>query len=166
VLLLRADKCQLALAAKNSDGHRVHSFASADRGNKPIGFATTARPSDFQIFWVAAFRDARTRLGSPALHASQLLKAKAKGLGVLFESIQRPHSRLGWQTPAALAQTFTRQRGLTLCDLQSSTPAPIAQPDPRAKLKLRVSHTPDKGWRQRQRLRVRPGIPRIGDLRL
>tara|TARA_R110002049_G_scaffold172708_6_gene339528 strand:- start:10811 stop:11308 length:498 start_codon:yes stop_codon:yes gene_type:complete len=41
---------------------------------------------------------------------------------------ERPHSRLGWQTPAAFAQTFTLQRGLTLRNPQSSAPAPVAQP--------------------------------------
>jgi putative transposase len=41
---------------------------------------------------------------------------------------ERPHSRLGWQTPAEFAQTFTPQRGLTLRNLQSSAPAPVAQP--------------------------------------
>ncbi|WP_277872917.1 integrase core domain-containing protein [Paracoccus sulfuroxidans] len=41
---------------------------------------------------------------------------------------ERPHSRLGWQTPAQFAQTFTPQRGLTLRNLQSSAPAPVAQP--------------------------------------
>lgn len=41
---------------------------------------------------------------------------------------ERPHSRLGWQTPSEFAQTFTPQRGLTLRNLQSSAPAPVAQP--------------------------------------
>ena len=41
---------------------------------------------------------------------------------------ERPHSRLGWQTPAVFAQTFTPQRGLTLRNPQSSAPAPVAQP--------------------------------------
>lgn len=41
---------------------------------------------------------------------------------------ERPHSRLGWQTPAQFAQTFTQQRGLTLRNPQSSAPAPVAQP--------------------------------------
>ena len=37
------------------------------------------------------------------------------------------HSRLGCQTSAAFAQTFTPQRGLTLRNPQSSAPAPVAQ---------------------------------------
>ena len=41
---------------------------------------------------------------------------------------ERPHSRLGWQTPAEFAETFTPQRGLTLRNPQSSAPAPVAQP--------------------------------------
>lgn len=41
---------------------------------------------------------------------------------------ERPHSRLGWQTPAEFARTFTPQRGLTLRNPQSSAPAPVAQP--------------------------------------
>ena len=34
------------------------------------------------------------------------------------DNIERPHSCLGWQTPAEFAQTFTPQRGLTLHNLQ------------------------------------------------
>ena len=41
---------------------------------------------------------------------------------------ERPHSRLGWQTPAEFAATFTPQLGLTLRNSQSSAPAPVAQP--------------------------------------
>lgn len=41
---------------------------------------------------------------------------------------ERPHPRLGWQTPASFAQTFTPQWGLTLRNPQSSAPAPFAQP--------------------------------------
>ena len=40
---------------------------------------------------------------------------------------ERPHSRLGWQTPAEFAQTFALQRGLVLRNLQGSAPAPVAQ---------------------------------------
>ncbi|MFE3839106.1 IS3 family transposase, partial [Rhodobacteraceae bacterium PA1-206B] len=39
----------------------------------------------------------------------------------------RPHSRLGWQTPAEFAKTFAPQRGLTLRNPQGSAPAPAAQ---------------------------------------
>jgi putative transposase len=41
---------------------------------------------------------------------------------------ERPHSRLGWQTPAEFARTFAPQRGLTLRNPQGSAPAPVAQP--------------------------------------
>ena len=41
---------------------------------------------------------------------------------------ERPHSRLGWRTPAAFAQTFTPQRGLLLRNPQSFAPSPVAQP--------------------------------------
>lgn len=41
---------------------------------------------------------------------------------------ERPHSRLGWQTPSAFAQTFAPQRGPTLRNPQGSAPAPVAQP--------------------------------------
>jgi len=41
---------------------------------------------------------------------------------------ERPHARLGWQPPAGFAQTFPSHRGLTLRNLQSPAPAPVAQP--------------------------------------
>jgi putative transposase len=41
---------------------------------------------------------------------------------------ERPHARLGWQPPAGFAQTFSSRRGLTLRNLQSPAPAPVAQP--------------------------------------
>ncbi len=50
---------------------------------------------------------------------------------------ERPHSRLGWQTPAEFAQTFTPQRGLTLRNPQSSAPAPVAQPAQTGKTQTR-----------------------------
>ena len=50
---------------------------------------------------------------------------------------ERPHSRLGWQTPAEFAQTFTPQRGPTLRDPQSSAPAPVAQPAENGKTQAR-----------------------------
>ena len=52
---------------------------------------------------------------------------------------ERPHSRLGWQTPAEFAQTFTPQRGLML----RNTPK-------QAKLKPGVALTPDRSRGQRQ----------------
>jgi putative transposase len=50
---------------------------------------------------------------------------------------ERPHCRLGWQTPAAFAQTFTPQPGLTLRNPQSSTPAPVAKPAQMGKTQTR-----------------------------
>lgn len=44
------------------------------------------------------------------------------------DNTERPHSRLGWHTPAEFARTFAPQRGLTLRNPQSSAPAPVAQP--------------------------------------
>jgi putative transposase len=63
---------------------------------------------------------------------------------------ERPHSRLGWQTPAEFAQTFTPQRGLTPRNLQSSVTAPLPNPPKQAKLKPGVSLTLDKSQGQRQ----------------
>lgn len=55
---------------------------------------------------------------------------------------ERPHSRLGWQTPAEFAQTFALQRGLTLRNPQSSAPAPVAQPAQMGKTQTRsLAHT-------------------------
>lgn len=50
---------------------------------------------------------------------------------------ERPHSRLGWQTPAEFAQTFAPQRGLTLRNPQSAAPAPVAQPAQMGKTQTR-----------------------------
>jgi putative transposase len=50
---------------------------------------------------------------------------------------ERPNSRLGWQTPAAFAQTFAPQRGLMLRTPQSSAPAPVAQPTQTGKTQTR-----------------------------
>lgn len=41
---------------------------------------------------------------------------------------ERHRSRLGWQTLATFAETFTPQRGLTLRNPECSAPGPIAQP--------------------------------------
>ena len=55
---------------------------------------------------------------------------------------ERPHSRLGWQTPAEFAQTFAPQRGLPLRNPQSSSPAPVAQPAQMGKTQTRsLAHT-------------------------
>jgi putative transposase len=50
---------------------------------------------------------------------------------------ERPHSRLGWQTPAAFGKTFTTQQGLTLRNPQSSASAPVAQPAQKGKTQTR-----------------------------
>jgi putative transposase len=50
---------------------------------------------------------------------------------------ERPHSRLGWQTPAEFAQTFAPQQGLTLRNPQSSAPATVAQPAQMGKTQTR-----------------------------
>ncbi|WP_156317399.1 IS3 family transposase [Cypionkella psychrotolerans] len=50
---------------------------------------------------------------------------------------ERPHSRLGWQTPAEFAQTFAPQRGLNRHNPQSSAPAPVAQPAQMGKTQTR-----------------------------
>ena len=40
----------------------------------------------------------------------------------------RPHSNLGWKTPADFASTFTPRRALALRSAKSSAPPPIAPP--------------------------------------
>jgi putative transposase len=42
--------------------------------------------------------------------------------------VSRPHSRLGWLTPAEYANTFNPQRDLALRSMASSAPAPVAHP--------------------------------------
>lgn len=54
-----------------------------------------------------------------------------------YVSVLPKHSRLGWKTPTAFAQTFTPQRGLTLRNPQSSAPAPVAQPAQTGKTQTR-----------------------------
>jgi hypothetical protein len=71
----------------------------------------------------------------PSLHHARVTLAA----GRKDDNTERPHSRLGWQTPAAFAQTFTPQRGLTL-----------RNPPKTAKLRPGVSLTLDKSWGQRQ----------------
>lgn len=46
----------------------------------------------------------------------------------------RPHSGLGWQTPAEFANTFNPRRDTTLRNPTSSAPVPVAQPAPKANL--------------------------------
>jgi putative transposase len=43
-------------------------------------------------------------------------------------NVNRPHSRLGWKTPAEYAETFNPRRDLTLRPMASSAPAPVAHP--------------------------------------
>lgn len=43
-------------------------------------------------------------------------------------NFNRPHSRLGWQTPAEYADTFNPRRDLALRSMQGSAPAPVAHP--------------------------------------
>lgn len=40
----------------------------------------------------------------------------------------RPHSQLGWQTPAEFASTFNPRRALALRNAKSSAPLPTASP--------------------------------------
>ncbi|MBK8086447.1 MAG: transposase [Devosia sp.] len=41
-------------------------------------------------------------------------------------NLNRPHSRLGWLTPAEYAGTFKPRRDLALRSMQGSAPAPVA----------------------------------------
>ena len=41
-------------------------------------------------------------------------------------NLNRPHSRLGWLTPAEYADTFNPRRDLTLRSMTGSAPAPLA----------------------------------------
>ena len=43
-------------------------------------------------------------------------------------NLNRPHSRLGWLTPAEYADTFNPRRDLALRSMASSAPAPVAHP--------------------------------------
>jgi putative transposase len=43
-------------------------------------------------------------------------------------NLNRPHSRLGWLTPAEYADTFNPRRDLPLRSVASSAPAPVAHP--------------------------------------
>ena len=74
----------------------------------------------------------RWSLGFVSDHARATLEAWRNDYNT-----ERPHSRLGWQTPAEFAQTFTPQRGLTLRNPQSSAPAPVAQPAQTGKTQTR-----------------------------
>jgi putative transposase len=69
----------------------------------------------------------------PSLHHARVTPAAWR----TDYNTERPHSRLGWQTPAAFAQTFTPQRGLPLRNPKSSAPAPVAQPAHLGKTQIR-----------------------------
>jgi putative transposase len=69
----------------------------------------------------------------PSLHHARVTLAA----GRTDYNTERPHSRLGWKTPAEFAQSFAPQRGLTLRNPQSSAPAPIAQPAQTSKTQTR-----------------------------
>jgi putative transposase len=43
-------------------------------------------------------------------------------------NVRRPHSGLGWRTPAEYAATFEPQRAPALRSIAGSAPAPVAQP--------------------------------------
>jgi putative transposase len=43
-------------------------------------------------------------------------------------NLNRPHSRLGWLTPAEYADTLNPRRDLALCSMASFAPAPVAHP--------------------------------------
>lgn len=79
-------------------------------------------------------------------HARVMLAAWRKDYNT-----ERPHSRLGWQTPAAFAQTVAQQRGPTLRNPRGPASAPLSNPPKWVKLEPGVSLRPDKSWGQRQR---------------
>jgi putative transposase len=66
-------------------------------------------------------------------------------------NLNRPHSRLGWLTPAEYAGTFNPRRDLALRSMQGSAPAPVAHHRPE-----RPNQPPEstsrwiEGWGQRQ----------------
>ena len=69
----------------------------------------------------------------PSLHHARVTLAAWR----TDDNTERPHSRLGWQTPAEYTRTFAPQRGLTLRNPQSSAPAPVAQPAQTGKTQTR-----------------------------
>ncbi|MCU0802064.1 MAG: IS3 family transposase [Rhodobacteraceae bacterium] len=69
----------------------------------------------------------------PSLHHARVMLAAWRK----DYNTERPHSRLGWQTPAAFAQTFAPQRDLTLRNPRSSAPDPVAQPAQMGKTQTR-----------------------------
>ena len=44
------------------------------------------------------------------------------------DNVRRPHSGLGWRTPAEYAATFEPQRARALRSMAGSAPAPVVQP--------------------------------------
>tara|TARA_R110002049_G_scaffold217251_3_gene388675 strand:+ start:1403 stop:1798 length:396 start_codon:yes stop_codon:yes gene_type:complete len=80
----------------------------------------------------------------PSLHHARAMLAAWRR----DDNTERRHSRLGWQTSATFAQTFTPQPGLTLRNPQSSAPAPVAQPAQRGNVKrLPVQYSSAWQWR-------------------
>ncbi|MFC3183269.1 IS3 family transposase [Cypionkella sinensis] len=69
----------------------------------------------------------------PSLHHARVTLAAWR----TDSNTERPHSRLGWQTPAEFAQTFAPQRGLNRHNPQNSAPAPVAQPAQMGKTQTR-----------------------------
>jgi putative transposase len=69
----------------------------------------------------------------PSLHHARVMLAVWR----TDYNTERPHSRLGWQTPAEFAQTFNPQRGLTLRNPQSSARGPVAEPTQLGKTQTR-----------------------------
>lgn len=60
---------------------------------------------------------------------SSLAHARAKlGLWRTDYNTARPHSQLGWSTPAEFAATFEPRRALALRSVNGSAPAPVAYP--------------------------------------
>lgn len=59
---------------------------------------------------------------------------------------ERPHSKLGWQTPNEFA--LTSRRALALRNAKGSAPAPVASPTRQGKANAGTNSTPDKIWGQ------------------
>jgi hypothetical protein len=67
----------------------------------------------------------------------------------------RPHSQLGWRTPAEFAFTFHPRRDLTLRYAEGSAPAPVAttaQPGKSNSQGAKANSGPDKTWGQGQQV--------------
>jgi hypothetical protein len=51
-------------------------------------------------------------------------RSRGRSVVALYNTV-RPHSRIGWQTPAAYAEQFPRQRGQGAALAIGSTPWPL-----------------------------------------